>query len=82
MALIGHELTVGLIAKFLNGRVISHRDFVYTIETSATGAEIFEAERLIRLTVNAPVELMCGRKQDENKLRVKLAKFRGIGEAT
>jgi hypothetical protein len=27
-------------------------------------------------------ELMCARLQDQNKLRVKLAKFRGIGGAT
>ena len=53
-----------------------------TIQTSATGKQIFDAEAQLRKETGVMFELMCGRLRDANKLRVKLAKFRGIGDAT
>ena len=54
---------------------------VITIETNASGKQIFDAEAHLRRETGVMYELMCGRKPDGNKLRVKLAKFRGIGDA-
>lgn len=66
-------------AKVLN---VDREKLVLTIDTIATGKEIFDVEAKVRRVTEIKWELMCGRKQDENKLRVKLAKFRGIGDAT
>jgi len=64
-------------------KILSVVGEVITIETDATGREIFFAEsRLRNLCDGIKYELMCSRKTDQNKLRVKLAKFRGIGDAT
>jgi len=60
---------------------ISVNGAVLTIETSATGKQIFDAEAQLRKETGVMYELMCGRMPDGNKLRVKLAKFRGIGDA-
>lgn len=65
-----------------DAKVLSIKEAVITIETSATGKQIFDAEAELRRQTGVMYELMCGRKQDQNKLRVKLAKFRGIGDAT
>jgi hypothetical protein len=64
-------------------KILSVVGEVITIETDATGREIFFAEsRLRNLCDGIKYELMCSRKTDQNKLRIKLAKFRGIGGAT
>ena len=64
-------------------KILSVVGEVITIETDATGRDIFFAEsRLRNLCDGIKYELMCSRKTDQNKLRVKLAKFRGIGDAT
>ena len=55
---------------------------VITLETHATGKQIFDAEAELRRRTGVKYELMCGRMADQNKLRIKLAKFRGIGDAT
>lgn len=55
---------------------------VLTISTKASGKEIFDAEAQLRKETGVMYELMCGRLPDANKLRVRLAKFRGIGDAT
>jgi hypothetical protein len=65
-----------------NARVLSVNGNIITIETDASGKEIFDAEAKLRQRTNVMYELMCARLQDQNKLRVKLAKFRGIGGAT
>ena len=55
---------------------------ILTITTTASGKQIFDAEAELRKATGIMYELMCGRLPDANKLRVKLAKFRGIGDAT
>lgn len=62
--------------------IISAKGTVLTIATAATGKQIFDAEAWLRRETGVMYELMCGRLPDGNKLRVKLAKFRGIGDAT
>lgn len=52
-----------------------------TIETNAIGKQIFDAERKLRKDTGIKYQLMCQRMQDKNKLRVKLARFRGKGDA-
>lgn len=63
-------------------RIVSIKDLVVTIDTTASGKQIFDAEAALRKASGLMFELMCGRMQDQNKLRVKLASFRGIGDAT
>ena len=73
-----------VLDKLLPGcKILSVVGEVITIETDAAGRDIFFAEsRLRNLCDGIKYELMCSRKTDKNKLRVKLAKFRGIGDAT
>lgn len=61
---------------------VKSEQLIAIIESNASPKEIFDAERLLRKITGMKWELMMGRKQDENKLRVKLAKFRGVGDAT
>lgn len=75
-------LSEELVALLPDVRLITIKGDVVTIETNATGKEIFDAEAELRRQTGVMYELMCGRKQDQNKLRVKLARFRGIGDAT
>ena len=65
-----------------DAKVISIAGTVITIDSQATGKQIFDAEAELRRVTGVMYELMMGRKQDENKLRIKLAKFRGVGGAT
>ena len=65
-----------------DAKVISVVGAVITIDSQATGKQIFDAEAELRRMTGVQFELMMGRKQDENKLRIRLAKFRGVGGAT
>lgn len=73
-----------VLDKLLPGcKILSVVGEVITIETDAPGKQIFISERMLRKVCGGiQYELMCSRKTDQNKLRVKLAKFRGIGDAT
>jgi hypothetical protein len=51
---------------------IAAKGTVLTIETKASGKTIFDAEAQLRKETGVMYELMCGRKPDGNKLRVKL----------
>lgn len=65
-----------------DARVLSVKDLVVTLQSNATGKQIFDAEAYVRRHTTKQFELMMVRMQDENKLRVKLAAMRGIGGAT
>ena len=53
-----------------------------TLRSSASPKAIFDAEAELRRQTGTKWELFLERGGDKNKLRIKLAKFRGIGGAT
>mgnify|MGYP001595557897 FL=1 len=53
-----------------------------TISSTASPKAIFDAERELRARTVTKWELFMERGGDQNKLRIKLAKLRGIGNAT
>ncbi len=61
-----------------DAKIMSIHGDVITIQTAATGKQIFDAEAELRRRTGIPYELMCDRIGDKNKLRIKLADLRGI----
>ena len=53
-----------------------------TIQSTASPKAVFDAEAELRLQTGTKWELFMERGGDKNKLRIKLAKLRGIGGAT
>ena len=65
-----------------DAKILNLRGVDLTIESTASPKAIFDAERNIRAQTGVKYELFLERGGDKNKLRIKLAKFRGIGGAT
>ena len=65
-----------------DAKIINLRGVDLTIASTASPKAIFDAEIAIRQHTGVKYELFLERCGDQNKLRVKLAKLRGIGGAT
>lgn len=61
--------------------LINIRGVDVTISSTASGKAIFDAERELRRITGVKYELFMERAGDKNKLRIRLAKLRGVGGA-
>lgn len=66
----------------LGAKIISIKGVDVTIESEASGKQIFDAEARLRKETGVLYELFLARKADDSKLRLKLAAMRGVGGAT
>lgn len=73
------QVLAGLITNLLpDAKLLSVKGVDVTIDSEATGKEIFDAEAILRRQTGVKYELFMERQQDQNKLRIKLADLRGI----
>lgn len=62
-------------------RIVSVKGVDVTIDSEALPKQLFDAEAELRRRTGVLYELFLERMPDKNKLRVKLAKMRGVGDA-
>ena len=73
------QVLAGLITNLLpDAKLLSVKGVDVTIDSEATGKEIFDAEANFRRQTGVKYEIFMERQQDQNKLRIKLADLRGI----
>lgn len=81
---LGKKILEGYLLKsgIADARVISVKNLIVTLQSTASGKAIFDAEASVRRKYGQLFELMMARKGDDSKLRIKLVAMRGVGGAT
>lgn len=73
------QVLAGILGNLLpDVKLISVSGVDIKIDSQASGKEIFDAERELRKQTGIKYELFMERQQDQNKLRIRLANFRGV----
>ena len=73
------QVLAGILANILpDVKLISISGVDVKIDSEASSKQIFDAERELRKQTGIKYELFMERQQDQNKLRIRLATFRGV----